>query len=198
MLLNHEECQLVLIDFQEKLIPMIAEGDQVLKNAQILAQVAKKMRVPVWGTEQALEKLGMLNTLLKQHCQSVLVKTHFSACVEGLSDLFKSSNKSSGNARSLPKHLQKQEVEVKRPLILLAGVEAHICLLQTALDLLEAEYEVWVITDACGSRSAHNRDAAFDRLAANGAELVTTEMVLYEWLESSEHEHFCYMLDLIK
>jgi len=58
--------------------------------------------------------------------------------------------------------------------------------------------EVWVVTDACGSRTERNRDAAFDRLAGNGAELVTTEMVVFEWLESAENEHFKFALDLIK
>jgi nicotinamidase-related amidase len=72
----------------------------------------------------------------------------------------------------------------------LAGVEAHVCLLQTALDLLEEEWEVWVVTDACSSRSERNRDAAYDRLAGAGAELVTTEMVLFEWLRTAEHPHF--------
>lgn len=60
--------------------------------------------------------------------------------------------------------------------------ETHVCLLQTALDLLTEEMDVWVVTDACSSRTERNRDAAFDRLAGAGAELVTTEMVLFEWL----------------
>ena len=80
----------------------------------------------------------------------------------------------------------------------LAGVEAHVCLLQTALDLLEADFEVWVVTDACTSRTERNRDAAYDRLAAAGAELVTTEMVLFEWLRSAEHPQFKAVQALIK
>ena len=67
---------------------------------------------------------------------------------------------------------------------MIAGCEAHVCLLQTALDLLEDEFEVWVVTDACSSRTERNRDAAFDRLAGAGAELVTTEMVGFEWLRT--------------
>ena len=70
--------------------------------------------------------------------------------------------------------------------------------LQTALELLEDEFEVWVVTDACSSRTERNRDAAFDRLAGAGAELVTTEMVAFEWLRSCEHEDFRDMLQLIK
>ena len=110
-----------------------------------------------------------------------------------------------GNARSLPKHLQRQQQRQEeeeepegRSTIVIAGCEAHVCLMQTALDLLEEEFEVWVVTDACSSRSERNRDAAFDRLAGNGAELVTTEMVAFEWLRSAEHPAFKDMLALIK
>jgi len=80
----------------------------------------------------------------------------------------------------------------------LAGVEAHVCLLQTALDLLEDEFDVWVVTDACSSRTERNRDAAYDRLAGAGAELVTTEMVIFEWLRSAEHPDFKAVQALIK
>jgi nicotinamidase-related amidase len=71
-------------------------------------------------------------------------------------------------------------------------------MLQTALDLVEEEFEVWVVTDACTSRTERNRDAAFDRLAGAGVELVTTEMVAYEWLRSAEHPAFKAMLQLVK
>ena len=104
---------------------------------------------------------------------------------EGLGEWLRAPAKAApqGNARSLPKHLQKpQAAPEERNTIVIAGCEAHVCLLQTALDLLEDEFEVWVVTDACSSRTERNRDAAFDRLAGAGAELVTTEMVGFEWL----------------
>jgi nicotinamidase-related amidase len=66
------------------------------------------------------------------------------------------------------------------------------------LDLLDEEFEVWVVTDACTSRTERNRDAAYDRLAAAGAELITTEMVLFEWLRSAEHPQFKAVQSLIK
>ena len=78
------------------------------------------------------------------------------------------------------------------------GQKQTVCLLQTALDLLEDEFDVWVVTDACTSRTERNRDAAYDRLAAAGAELLTTEMVLFEWLRSAEHPHFKEVQALIK
>ena len=70
--------------------------------------------------------------------------------------------------------------------------------MQTALGLLEEEFEVWVVTDACSSRTERNRDAAFDRLAGAGAELVTTEMVAFEWLRTAEHPAFREVLALVK
>jgi isochorismate hydrolase len=92
-----------------------------------------------------------------------------------------------------------QEAEAARGTLVLAGVEAHVCLMQTALELMDTEeYVVYVVTDACSSRSERNRDAAFDRLAGAGADLVTTEMVLFEWLRTAEHERFKEMQALIK
>jgi nicotinamidase-related amidase len=73
-----------------------------------------------------------------------------------------------------------------------------VCLLQTALALLDEEFEVWVVTDACASRTERNRDAAFDRLAGAGAELLTTEMVAFEWLRTAEHPQFKAVQALIK
>ena len=132
-----------------------------------------------------------------------MAKTHFSAIAEGLGDYLRPPARKpamGGNARSLPKHLQKAapEPEAGRSTIVIAGCEAHVCLLQTALDLLEDDFEVWVVTDACSSRSERNRDAAFDRLAGNGAELVTTEMVAFEWLGTADHPAFRDVLALIK
>ena len=86
----------------------------------------------------------------------------------------------------------------QRSSIVIAGCEAHVCLLQTALALLDEEWDVWVVTDACASRTERNRDAAYDRLAAAGAELATTEMVGFEWLRSAEHPHFRDWQALIK
>lgn len=197
MLLNQESSQLVLVDYQQKLMPAIHQADEVYRNALILATLAKKMRVPSYATEHVPEKIGSFIPELAALCKGTMRKTQFSACPEGLVDLL-TSKTPAGNARSLPKHLQKNNQDSERPSIVIAGVEAHVCLLQTALDLLNDEMEVWVVTDACGSRTERNRDAAFDRLAGNGAELVTTEMVVFEWLEGAENEHFKFALDLIK
>jgi hypothetical protein len=116
----------------------------------------------------------------------------FSAVEEGLGEWLSPPAPAvpKGNARSLPRHLQKPVEPEVGPSVVIAGCEAHICLLQTALDLLEDEFDVWVVTDACASRSDRDRDAAFDRLAGAGAELLTTEMVIFEWLRSAENPDF--------
>jgi nicotinamidase-related amidase len=202
MLLDADDSQLVLIDYQEKLMPAIFEGPQVLANAVKLAKLANLMQVPVWGTEQNPSRLGPNAAELRALCDQTLAKMSFSAAEDGLIDLLRPPlrKQQGGNARSLPKHLQKPAApaEPERPSIIIAGCEAHVCLLQTALQLLEEEMEVWVVTDACSSRSERNRDAAFDRLAGAGAELVTTEMVAFEWIRSCEHPAFKQMLELVK
>ena len=203
MLLDASDSQLVLVDYQERLMPAIHEGAQLLANARRLAQVAHLLQVPVWGTEQNPSRLGANDGALRALCAKTLAKMHFSAVQEGLGELLRPPAPTPaaprGNARSLPKHLQKPApAQDERAAIVIAGCEAHVCLLQTALELIEDEFEVWVVTDACGSRTERSRDAAFDRLAGAGAELVTTEMVAFEWLRSCEHPAFKDMLALVK
>jgi nicotinamidase-related amidase len=202
MLLDAEDSQLVLVDYQAKLMPAIHEGDFVLANAVRLAKIAQLLQVPLWATEENPEGLGRtvdaLQPLVAGH---VLSKTAFdgsSVLLPRLKPAAKAAQ--GGNARSLPKHLQKAAPvpAPARESLVLAGCEAHVCLMQTALGLLDEELEVWVVTDACSSRSERNRDAAFDRLAAAGAELVTTEMVAFEWLRDAGHPRFEEVLALVK
>jgi nicotinamidase-related amidase len=202
MLLDADESQLVLVDYQARLMPAIHESQAVLANALRLARVAQLFDVPAWGTEENPAGLGQNPAELRARCRKTLAKMHFSGAADGLVPLLRPPARAQqgGNARSLPKHLQKPPAppEDQRNTVVIAGCEAHVCLLQTALDLLEEEFEVWVVTDACSSRTERNRDAAFDRLAGAGAELVTTEMVAFEWLRSAEHPLFKDVLDLIK
>ena len=200
MLLDAAESQLVLVDYQIRLMPAIFEGALVLANAARLGQLARLMEVPVWGPEQNPSKLGRNVAEVQALCAQTLSKMHFSGVEEGLGEWLRPPVKPiAGNARSLPKHLQKPAGNAaQRNMVVIAGCEAHVCLLQTALDLLEDEFDVWVVTDACSSRTERNRDAAFDRLAGAGAELVTTEMVAFEWLRTAEHPAFKSVQALIK
>lgn len=200
MLLDASQSQLILVDYQERLMPAIFEGEAVAQNAVRLGKMAKLFQVPAFGTEHNPSKLGQNLPDIRAQCQRTLSKMHFSGVEEGLGEWLRVPAKApQGNARSLPKHLQKpQQAAEERNSIVIAGCEAHVCLLQTALDLLEDEFEVWVVTDACSSRTERNRDAAFDRLAGAGAELVTTEMVGFEWLRTAEHPAFPEVLSLIR
>lgn len=200
MLLDAEESQLVLVDYQRRLMPAIHEADAVVANAIKLARVAQLLQVPLWCTEENPEGLGTTVDALQPLVGGrVLAKMAFDGTEVLLPKLRPAAKAQGGNARSLPKHLQKPAPPApERESIVLAGCEAHVCLMQTALGLLEEELDVWVVTDACSSRSERNRDAAFDRLAGAGAELVTTEMVAFEWLRDARHPRFREVLTTIK
>lgn len=207
MLLDADDSQLVLVDYQARLMPAVFENERVVANALRLARMARLLEVPVWGTEQNPDGLGPsvpeLRAAIEAAGGKTLAKMHFNAVDDGLADWLRPPVRKvtgGGNARSLPKHLQKAPPpeEEGRAVIVIAGCEAHVCLMQTALGLLEEEFEVWVVTDACSSRTERNRDAAFDRLAGAGAELVTTEMVAFEWLRTAEHPAFREVLALVK
>lgn len=163
---------LVLVDYQTRLMPAIHDGARVLAEAVLLADVAHDLQLRVLGTEQNPAGLGPNDPEVARRCDTMLAKMHFDACADGLEA-----------AIGL-------RADGTRPDVVIAGCEAHVCLLQTALDLLEQDWDVWVVTDACGSRSERNRDAAYDRLASAGGELVSTEMVGFEWLGDAGHPRF--------
>ena len=203
MLLDADDSQLLLVDYQPRLLKALHQGDEALQRALLLARVARLLGVPAWGSEQNPQGLGPLAPELAALLQRSFAKTAFDATQSGLLEALRPPappQRQGGNARSLPRHLQKpqQPAAPARNTVVLAGVEAHICLLQTALGLLEQEFDVWVVTDACASRRERDRDAAFDRLAGNGIDLVTSEMVIYEWLGDAEHPDFRDVLQLVK
>jgi nicotinamidase-related amidase len=200
LLLELEESRLVLVDYQRKLMPAIHEGTAVVANALRLARIAQALQVPVCTTEENPAGLGTTVDELKPFAGRIVTKMTFSGVDDLLPHLRPPARQQGGNARSLPKHLQKaaQPPAPESTSIVIAGCEAHVCLMQTALSLLEEEFDVWVVTDACSSRTERNRDAAFDRLAGAGCELVTTEMVAFEWLRTAEHPLFKDVLALVK
>ena len=171
---------LVLVDYQQRLMPAIHGGAEVLAHAVRIAEVARELGIPVFGTEQYPKGLGPNVDEIRQHCEATLSKTHFDACAEGLLDL-------------LPLDGTKAPRE-----IVIAGCEAHVCLLQTALGLLAADLKVSVIAQACGSRTPENHELAMQRLRQAGADIVSVEMVAFEWLSSSTNRRFKRVLALLK
>lgn len=170
---------LVLVDYQSRLMPAIHDAERVLNNALLLARSAHILDIPVLGTEQNPAGLGPNDEQVKALCSTILSKTHFGACADGLLDAL---------------HSAKADCEH----VVVAGCEAHVCLLQTALGLLAAGKRVWVVKNACGSRRPSDHDAAMQRLAQAGATIVTHEMVLFEWLDDCKHPRFREVLALLK
>jgi nicotinamidase-related amidase len=174
-----ERCQLVLVDYQGRLMPAIHDHERVLANALLLADAARLLGVPVLGTEQNPAGLGPNADAVRERCAVTLAKTHFDACEDGVLDAL------------APQH-------AARPDVVLAGCEAHVCLLQTALGLRRAGRTVWVVATACGSRRVADHTAAMQRLAAAGATITSTEMVVFEWLHDCRHPQFRQVLALLK
>lgn len=179
MLMDAQQAVLVIVDLQGRLMPAIHEGQQVLEQNLRLARIAHLLGIPVIGTEQNPDKLGPNADMIKALCRQTLHKMHFGACADGLPQLL-------------------QELAPERRQIVVTGCEAHVCMLQTAVGLLEHGYEVIIAIDAVGSRQATSREAALARLDKLGAQLLTVEMLAFEWLRDCRHPQFREALALIK
>ena len=169
---------LCLIDLQEKLVPALAGAEELVANAGRLLAAAEALGVPVVTTEQNPKGLGPTVPELARPDgdHPVVTKMTFDACGAG------------GVMDALPAGHH----------IVLAGCEAHVCVLQTALGLLDRSRRVYVVADAIGSRRPENKKAALRRLERAGAEIVTTEMVVFEWLGSADDPNFKSVIALVK
>jgi nicotinamidase-related amidase len=166
---------------QASMMPAIPEAKVQIATAERLARGAKILGVPVHATEHVSDKLGTTLPSLQAHlsasAKAVLQKRHFDGCREKAS------------AALIP---------TQRRQVLVAGAETHVCVMQTALSLLDRGLEVWIVTDACGSRHANDKASALDRLSRVGAQLITAEMALFEWLGGADHPQFRDVLNIIK
>ncbi len=177
MLLTAQGAVLLLIDLQQRLMPAIYDGEAVVARAVRLAEAARLLDVPVCATEQNPAGLGPTVAPLAAYPRVVLSKTTFSAADDpGFPGLL-----GAGVGQ-----------------IVVAGCEAHVCVLQTALGLLGCGHRVVLAADAIGSRDPADRTAAIARARQHGAEIVTSEMVLFEWLRGSQHPKFREVQKLLK
>jgi nicotinamidase-related amidase len=177
MVMTAEGAVLLLIDRQERLMPVIHDQEAVVARAVRLAEAAQLLDVPICATEQNPAKLGPTVAPLAAYPQSVLSKTTFSAAdAPGFADL-------------LPARAAE---------IVVAGVEAHVCVLQTVLGLVRPGRRVFIVADATGSRDPADKGAALGRARQHGAEIVTSEMVLFEWLRDAKHPRFREVQKLLK
>jgi nicotinamidase-related amidase len=171
---------LVLVDFQARLMPAIREAAAVVEEACRLADIARAVAVPVLGTEQNPAGLGANVEPIRERCAATLAKMHFDGCRDGLVD-------------ALRRHTNGAVEDV-----VLAGCEAHVCLMQTALGLVDAGLRVYVVSAACGSRRPTDHHLAMKRLERAGATLASTEMLAFEWLETCSDPAFRTVLALVK
>jgi nicotinamidase-related amidase len=167
---------LLVVDFQARLMPAIHEGEAAVRNARRLIEVAQMIDVPRLFTEQNAKGLGPTVQELPVEEDRLVHKQFFDACRE---DGFLDRVPANGH-------------------IVAVGCEAHVCIQQTVLGLLEASRKTYVVRDALGSRHPENKEAAVRRMERHGAEIVTTEMVLFEWLQTAEHPRFRQAVALIK
>jgi nicotinamidase-related amidase len=181
-LLQAEQCALVVVDIQEKLLPPIFNKDELIKNCQLLIRVAKVLEIPVVVTTQYVQGLGPVVPEIASligHARSI-DKLDFSCF---------GSNDFRSALKSLPGN---------RNTVLVCGMEAHICVMQTTLCALNDGYLVHVATDAVGSRVRWNWDIGIDRMRAAGAVISTTEIMIYELLRCSGTQQFKEMLPYLK
>lgn len=180
-MLNIENSALVIIDVQERLVLASKYGNDVSKNALKLAKAADILGIPTIVTEQYPTGLGETIPELKLSLSKEAFKcekTSFSAMLE-------------------PAFAEKIHSLGKKQIVL-CGIETHICVLQTAYNLINEGFEVYVVKDACASRNKKEYKTGLELLKQYGAKITCTEIVLFEWLKTSQHPNFKEIQTLIK
>ncbi|MEZ6128014.1 MAG: isochorismatase family protein [Planctomycetaceae bacterium] len=179
-LLHRDRSCLLIVDVQEKLLPVINNHERVLESIGFLLDCASVMRIPVVMSEQYPKGLGPSVRSVAEHraVTHVFEKLRFSAA-EGF--------------------VQQPIVDLKlRPQVVVAGIETHICVLQTALDLLASGYQVFVVEDATGSRSSTDSASALVRIRSAGGTMCTAESVAFEWCEVAGSDEFRTISRLVR
>ncbi|MEG6510123.1 isochorismatase family protein [Methyloligella sp. 2.7D] len=184
MLLDHARSQLLIVDMQDRLLDAMTGRDDILSACDRLIRAAQILDIPVTVSEQYPKGLGPTNETLRETLGNrgeVMEKVEFSCY------------------RNAALQARFQELRRKgRPQVILGGIESHVCVLQTAIDLAENGFETFVAADAVGSRAKESRKLALDRLAANNVGVVNTEMALFEWLGKAGTPEFKEIQALVK
>jgi nicotinamidase-related amidase len=178
-LLNRRTSRLVLVDLQERLLAAMPNAADVVAAAKLLGNAARMFEVPIVVTEHYPRGLGPTTPDLQPFAADVRTKVRFSAA-ESLA--FPAAS----------------DPGIERDQMVLAGLEGHICLAQTAFDLLSLGYRVTVVADAVTSRRPFDRDIAVSRMRDAGINITTSEAVVFEWCETAEHPHFKALSALVK
>ena len=178
--LKRAHAGLLVIDIQDKLLPFIFEKERLVRNSVLLIKGAEVLRLPVFVTEQYRKGLGVTTPEVASAIAGFapVEKVTFSSCgAPGLNETLKAKGITD---------------------LLLCGIEAHVCVLQTCLDLVKDGFNVFVVADAVSARNPENTRLAMDRMRSAGALIVSTEMVFFELLERAATDEFKQILALVR
>ena len=179
-MLTPENTCLVIIDIQEKLLPVMAEPERVVKNTAVLIQIAKALNMPILWCQQVPKALGPTVEEVACHLESVepIDKSSFSCC---------------GDEAFVAKL-----DEIKSQAAIVCGIESHVCVFQTAMHLVQKGLDIHVVADAISSRTNENKQIATGRMTKEGITVTSTEMLLFELLQDAKYEKFRELSKLIK
>lgn len=183
MLIDRQKSTLLLVDVQERLLPAMASPADVESRCAILLKAANALGLPVLVSEQYPKGLGHTVAGLKAELGSAMV-------IEKLAF-------SCWKNPAIKDHMIGHH-ENNRPLVILAGIEAHVCVLQTAVDLSAAGFAVFAVADAMSSRAPSSHALALDRMRQNGVSVVNTEMVVFELLSQAGTAEFKAVSALVR
>ena len=179
-MLNIDKTALVIIDVQEKLSRVMHEKEKLFENLQKLVKGAKLLNIPIIITEQNPNGLGPTVSEIAPLLTDIkpVTKFSFSCCSE--------------------EPFLRQLEMLNRKQVLLAGIETHVCVYQTAVDLIEAGYEVHTIVDCVSSRTLENKNLALDKMKSEGANLTSVEIALFELLKTAANPKFKELSKIVK
>lgn len=181
MLFRRDQSVLLLIDMQEQLVPAIRNGNACVRTAERLLKVARLLKIPVIATEHMPAKIGRTVESLRAGLEpgEIIEKTTFSAL----------------RHPGLKSRLQSL---VPRSRIVVAGTEAHVCVMQTALELAAQDFHVAIAEDAVGSRFTGDKTSALNRMRAAGLTIATAETAMFEWLERGDAPETRDVIGIVK
>lgn len=180
--LDADRACVLVIDVQEKLLPLIGRGDAIVAAGVKLLEAGRVFELPVVATEQYPKGIGRtveaIGGELSRGGGTVIEKSTFSAWAEPA--------------------VREAMLTLDRPQAILIGIEAHVCVQQTALDLVSRDYEVFVCADGVGSRFAEDYSISLERMRCEGVHVTTVESVLFELCQSCDTPRFKAMIEIIK